>query len=74
MFPSVDYYFGLTGIDIFRHGWKHAVMPSYVNYRANVWALKQEDCTHVIATTACGSLKEEISPGDIVVLDQFIDR
>lgn len=49
-------------------------MPSKVNYQANIWALKEEGCTHVIVTTACGSLREEIQPGDIVIIDQFIDR
>lgn len=49
-------------------------MPTKVNYRANVWALKDLGCTHVIVSTAVGSLKEEIRPGDYVVLDQFIDR
>ena len=49
-------------------------MPSSINYRANIWALKEEGCTHIIATTACGSLQEEYAPGDIVFLDQFIDR
>jgi 5'-methylthioadenosine phosphorylase len=43
-------------------------------YRANIWALKEAGCTHVIASTACGSLKEEIRPGDLVILDSFIDR
>ena len=49
-------------------------MPSLINYRANIWALKEEGCTHVIVSTACGSLQEEIAPGDLVILDQFIDR
>ena len=49
-------------------------MPTNINYRANIWALKQEGCTHVIVSTACGSLQEEIAPGDLVLLDQFIDR
>lgn len=49
-------------------------MPGKVNYRANVWALKQEECTHILATTATGSLREEYKPGDLVVLDSFIDR
>ena len=49
-------------------------MPTNVNYRANIWALKEEGCTHVIVTTACGSLKEDIHPGDCVILDQFIDK
>lgn len=58
----------------FRHGRKHDKTPTNVNYRANLYALKQEGCTHVIVTTACGSLAEEVKPGDIVVLDSFIDR
>lgn len=49
-------------------------MPSLVNYRANIEALRLQGCTHIIATTACGSLREDIHPGDIVILDQFIDR
>ncbi|XP_060782641.1 S-methyl-5'-thioadenosine phosphorylase [Neoarius graeffei] len=57
-----------------RHGRKHSIMPSNVNYRANIWALKEEKCTHILATTACGSMKEDIKPGDIVLIDQFIDR
>uniref|UniRef100_A0A8C4SGE2 S-methyl-5'-thioadenosine phosphorylase n=1 Tax=Erpetoichthys calabaricus TaxID=27687 RepID=A0A8C4SGE2_ERPCA len=57
-----------------RHGRQHNIMPSNVNYRANIWALKEEGCTHLVVTTACGSLREEIQPGDIVIIDQFIDR
>ena len=57
-----------------RHGKGHTIMPTHVNYRANLWALKEEGCTHVLVTTACGSLREEIKPGDCVILDQFIDR
>ena len=49
-------------------------MPTNINYRANIWALKEEGCTHVIVSTACGSLQEEIVPGDLVILDQFVDR
>lgn len=59
---------------IFRHGKKHTIMPSNVNYRANIWALKEQNCTHIIATTACGSLREEIKPGHLIFCDQFIDR
>ncbi|GAB5579816.1 S-methyl-5'-thioadenosine phosphorylase isoform X3 [Prionailurus iriomotensis] len=65
----VDTPFGKTW-----HGRQHSIMPSKVNYQANIWALKEEGCTHVIVTTACGSLREEIQPGDIVIIDQFIDR
>ncbi|GIY36462.1 s-methyl-5'-thioadenosine phosphorylase [Caerostris darwini] len=57
-----------------RHGRKHDIMPSDINYRANIFALKEQGCTHVIVTNACGSLKEEIKPGDIIFPDQFIDR
>ena len=48
--------------------------PTQVNYRANIYALYVEGCTHVIATTACGSLQENIHPGEIVLVDQFVDR
>ena len=57
-----------------RHGKKHTIYPSAVNFRANIWALKSLGCTHVLAATACGSLREEIAPGHLVFLDQFIDR
>nr|XP_044612541.1 S-methyl-5'-thioadenosine phosphorylase-like isoform X2 [Equus asinus]XP_044612542.1 S-methyl-5'-thioadenosine phosphorylase-like isoform X2 [Equus asinus] len=67
----VDTPFGKVNL---QHGRQHSIMPSEVNYRANIWALKEEGCTHVIVTTACGSLREEIRPGDIVIIDQFIDR
>lgn len=56
-----------------RHGKGHTIYPSGVNFRANVAALKKIGCTHILATTACGSLKEEIEPGHLVFPDQFID-
>jgi len=56
-----------------RHGKKHEIPPGKVNYRANIYALKKLGCTHILATTAVGSLKEEIKRGDFVILDQFID-
>lgn len=56
-----------------RHGSRHTVPPTQVNYRANIEALKSQGCTHLFATTACGSLREEIQRGDLVILDQFID-
>lgn len=56
-----------------RHGKKHNISPSMVPYRANIWALKSEGCTHILATNACGSLKEEMRPGELVFIDQFID-
>jgi 5'-methylthioadenosine phosphorylase len=56
-----------------RHGWHHTIPPSKVNNRANIFALKEIGCTHIITTTACGSLREEIRRGDLVIPDQFID-
>lgn len=56
-----------------RHGWQHTIPPTQVNYRANIFALKEQGCTHFLATSACGSLREDIRRGDFVVLDQFID-
>ncbi|MDX1285492.1 MAG: S-methyl-5'-thioadenosine phosphorylase [Draconibacterium sp.] len=56
-----------------RHGRKHTIPPTQVNNRANIWAIKELGCTHILATTACGSLREEIGRGDMVFLDQFID-
>lgn len=66
----------IKGVDVVllsRHGINHTITPTNVNYRANIQALKELGCTHIIATTAVGSLKEEIERGDIVVIDQFID-
>lgn len=56
-----------------RHGFQHTIPPSQVNNRANIFALREEGCTEIIATTACGSLREEIKRGDIVIPDQLID-
>lgn len=68
----------INGIQVYvisRHGKDHSVSPSHVNYRANIWTLvDQLKCTHILVTSACGSLKEEIKPGHIGVLDQYIDR
>jgi hypothetical protein len=59
---------------VFRHGRGHRINPTNVNYRANIWALQQAGCTHLLVTTACGSLQQDMHPADIVVIDQFIDR
>jgi 5'-methylthioadenosine phosphorylase len=56
-----------------RHGMSHTIPPSQVNTRANIFALKKAGCTHIITTTACGSLREDIGRGDLVIPDQFID-
>jgi len=66
----------LAGVDVVilaRHGKGHTIYPTGVNFRANISALKQQGCTHILATTACGSLREEIKPGHLVFPDQFID-
>ena len=64
---------GAEVVMIARHGRKHQFSPSQVNYRANIHAMKDQGVTHILATTACGSLREEIGRGDFVILDQFID-
>ena len=66
----------IAGIDVAllsRHGREHIIPPTQVNYRANIQALKDIGCTHILATTAVGSLREEIRRGDLVIIDQFID-
>ena len=63
-----------TVIFIPRHGKGHRFSPSEINYRANVHALKQLGATRVLSVSAVGSLREEIAPGDFVLVDQFIDR
>ena len=67
----------LNGIDMAflpRHGRGHVHSPTTVPYRANIDALKRLGVTDVISVSACGSFREEMAPGDFVVVDQFIDR
>src|SRR5690606_27375462 len=59
---------------IARHGEGHRQSPSHVNYRANIDVLKRCGVTDVLAISACGSLREELAPGEFVAVDQFIDR
>lgn len=66
----------ISGMDVVmlaRHGKEHTITPTNVNFRGNILALKKKGCTHIIATTAVGSLRQEIGRGDLVILDQFID-
>eukprot|EP00035_Acanthoeca_spectabilis_P000075 m.70703 g.70703 ORF g.70703 m.70703 type:complete len:291 (-) comp10029_c0_seq2:92-964(-) len=65
---------GVPCVLLARHGRKHTIMPTNVNYRANLFAMKELGCTHVVVSTACGSLREQYEPGHIIVIDQFIDR
>ena len=57
-----------------RHGRSHKYSPSDINYRANIYALKKLGATDIISLSACGSLKQKLSPGTFVLVDQFIDR
>ncbi|MGH9617423.1 MAG: S-methyl-5'-thioadenosine phosphorylase [Acidobacteriaceae bacterium] len=57
-----------------RHGRNHHLLPSDINYRANIYAMKQSGVTAILSISAVGSLKEEHRPGRFVVPDQFIDR
>jgi 5'-methylthioadenosine phosphorylase len=57
-----------------RHGRGHRILPSELNHRANIWALRSLGVRWIIAVTAVGSLKEEYAPEDIVLPDQFFDR
>jgi 5'-methylthioadenosine phosphorylase len=76
--PSDELLFGtLSGIEMVflpRHGRGHVHSPTSINYRANIDALKRAGATDVISVSACGSFKEELSPGTFVMADQFIDR
>ena len=57
-----------------RHGRGHRIPPSLIDYRANIDALKRCGVTDLVSISACGSLREELSPGTFVLVDQFIDR
>jgi 5'-methylthioinosine phosphorylase len=56
-----------------RHGHHHTIPPHQVNYRANIWALKELDVSHVVAIAAVGGIDAELAPGSLVVPDQIID-
>jgi len=75
--PSSSFYHGMSErFEVYilsRHGRDHSIPPTQVNYRANIHALKELGCQYLIATTACGSLREDIHRGDLVIPDQFID-
>jgi 5'-methylthioadenosine phosphorylase len=57
-----------------RHGRGHRLAPGEINYRANIDALKRSGVTDVLSVSACGSLREGLPPGTLVLVDQFIDR
>jgi len=57
-----------------RHGRGHRILPTEINYRANIYALKLLGVDRIISVSAVGSLKEELAPGEFLVADQFVDR
>jgi 5'-methylthioadenosine phosphorylase len=76
--PSDDFLTGkLAGRDVVfmpRHGRGHRILPSELNHRANIWAMKKLGVQWIISVSAVGSLQEKYQPCDIVVIDQFLDR
>src|SRR5512137_1579006 len=76
--PSDDYLIGtLHGVRVAflpRHGRGHRIMPTDINYRANIYGMKKLGVERIISVSAVGSMKEDIKPGDIVVPDQFYDH
>jgi 5'-methylthioadenosine phosphorylase len=76
--PSDDYITGVLDgarmVFLPRHGRGHKLLPSEVNYRANIYGMKKLGVTRLISVSAVGSMREEIVPGHIVIPDQFIDR
>jgi 5'-methylthioadenosine phosphorylase len=76
--PSDAYVTGvLDGVPMVflpRHGRGHRISPTEINFRANVWGLKKLGVTRVLSLSAVGSMREDIAPGDFVVIDQFFDR
>lgn len=76
--PSDAYVTGqLAGVRMVflpRHGRGHRISPSEINFRANIWGLKKLGVSRIVSVSAVGSMREDIQPGDFVVIDQFFDR
>jgi 5'-methylthioadenosine phosphorylase len=76
--PSDEYIIGMlhgTGVAFLpRHGRGHRIMPTDINYRANIYGMKKLGVERIISVSAVGSMKEEIKPGDIVIPGQFYDH
>ncbi len=76
--PSDDFMVGFFGdvkmVFLPRHGRGHRILPGEVNYRANIYGMKKLGVEWIISVSAVGSMKEEIKPGDVVIVDQFFDR
>ena len=71
MFAELD---GQALVFLPRHGRGHRIAPSEINFRANIDALKRSGVTEILSLSAVGSLREDLAPGDFVIVDQFIDR
>jgi len=75
--PSSDFTCGkVKGVEVAvlaRHGKNHSIWPTGVNFRANIKAFEKLKCTHILATTAVGSLRKSIKPNHLVFPDQFLD-
>jgi len=71
---TVGEYSGIRIAFIPRHGEGHTIPPHAINYRANIWALRELGVERVLAPSAVGSLQEEYKPGELVLPDQYIDR
>jgi 5'-methylthioadenosine phosphorylase len=65
---------GVRMVFLPRHGRGHRLSPSEINYRANVWGMKQLGVTRIFSVSAVGSMREDVEPGHFVVIDQFFDR
>jgi 5'-methylthioadenosine phosphorylase len=76
--PSDAYYRGRIGgveaIFLARHGRGHRILPSEINFRANIYGLKQLGVDRLVSISTAGSMKEHIAPGDFVIVDQFVDH
>ncbi|MFQ5950435.1 MAG: MTAP family purine nucleoside phosphorylase, partial [Nitrospiria bacterium] len=76
--PSGKFILGiLKGVPVAflpRHGEGHTILPSEINYRANIFAMKKLGVERILSVSAVGSMREEIAPGHMVIIDQFFDR
>ncbi len=76
--PSDSYVTGRIGgvpvVFLPRHGRGHRISPSEINFRANIWGMKKLGVARIVSISAVGSMREDVHPGDFVVIDQFFDR
>jgi 5'-methylthioadenosine phosphorylase len=76
--PSDSFYRGRIGdielVFLARHGRGHRILPSELNYRANIYGMKRLGVDHLVSVSTAGSMREDIAPGDLVVINQFVDH